>query len=1407
MRKDKDEMRREHTLRRTKALMAAVLSTALLGAFLPLAPAAQASGNQGLQLNGSSQHATLGSSGQLNVSQFTLELWFNRTGSGATTTSGSGGVTAVPLIAKGRGEAEMASVDVNYFFGIDASNHLVADFEEPAGAGSSPNYPIIPTTSPVVTNNAWHHAAATYDGQTWHLYLDGNDAGSLTLPAAHAPASSTTTLTSVGTALTSPSGGGVAEGRFQGVIDEVRIWNTARSQAEIQASKDSPIGPTAGLMGAWHLDEGSGTTAADASGNNIAGALVGSPARVAGAPALGPSGGTGNYGIRLNGANSVLINTGGSGSGPNPSTYTIELWFNWNGGGTTTSTGSGGVTAYPLVTKGRSEIDMVSMDVNYFLGIDTGGHLVADFEQFSTTGGGAQGQNRPTPPGSTTITPNAWHHAAASYSTAAGWSLYLDGVSQIATPSQVGFVPNTGNTSPASVGSAYQSAGTGTANGFFAGDVDELRIWNVVRSQAQIQASMNTELTSGTGLIDRWGMNENTGTTAVDSVGSSPGALTNGPTWVPGAPALGSAPTNDPPNTPVVSAPSDGETGVNTSPTLDVAVSDPNGDPMDVSFYGHPLTAQPPGDFTIGTLPDTQFYSQNTPSTRFAQYLAQTQWYVDTRAQLNTVFVTHLGDITQTQDTIEAEWQRASQAQATMDNAGLPNSVVTGNHDIVISTGNSHFFDQYFSPSRYLGNAWYGGYQGYAPDGIADVSVDRLNKNNYELFDVGTLKFLMISLEVDMPQFSVQWAQNVINAYPDRRVIITTHSFLTPSGTRATTLATGRPDATLPDAVFSQLISPNCNIFLVINGHFNGEASRTDTNACGKPVHQVVVDYQGRINGGDGWLRYMTFRPALNQIDSYSYSPTLNQYETDSSSQFTIPYDMGSNPVQLLGTVNNVSSGSHANLQWTGLAGGTQYEWYAVANDGTLSAQSPNAIFTTSGSVNQPPVVDSVAINQGTPQTNDTLSVAVTAHDPENSALSYTYQWRRNGADILGANGSTLNLSGANNGNKGDQITVRVTANDGSLQSAPMTSSSVTVQNTPPTSTVALNTSTPADNSILTSSAARADVDNDAVTLTYVWKVNGVTKKTTLNSSSTNDTFDLSVAGNGDTGDQVTVTVTPNDGTASGAESAPASATIGAANTRPVATDQDVIVRQNTATAITMTATDANNDPITYSMVTNPLHGTLTGTGAVRTYTPTTGYQGPDTFTFRGSDAGGAGNTATIRITIAKAFALTITNSGFSKANQGVKVGSTVTWTNSGPGTHTATDGSTMGLFDSGLMAVNGTYAFTFVGSGNYTVRDSQTGNTMRIKVPVNLSQGSGDLSTVFVVTWAGAPAPAGYVWDVQIKRKTAAWTNWNVGVSTLKANYTADNGTGTYKFRARLHRTSNNATSAWSGAKAIQVV
>ena len=79
---------------------------------------------------------------------------------------------------------------------------------------------------------------------------------------------------------------------------------------------------------------------------------------------------------------------------------------------------------------------------------------------------------------------------------------------------------------------------------------------------------------------------------------------------------------------------------------------------------------------------------------------------------------------------------------------------------------------------------------------------------------------------------------------------------------------------------------------MVISGHYPGEAHRTDLNNCDQPVHQVVMDYQSRAKGGDGWLRYFVFKPSQNQIAAFTYSPKLDAFETDANSQFELDYDM-----------------------------------------------------------------------------------------------------------------------------------------------------------------------------------------------------------------------------------------------------------------------------------------------------------------------------------------------------------------------------------------------------------------------------------------------------------------------------------------------------------------------------------
>lgn len=87
-------------------------------------------------------------------------------------------------------------------------------------------------------------------------------------------------------------------------------------------------------------------------------------------------------------------------------------------------------------------------------------------------------------------------------------------------------------------------------------------------------------------------------------------------------------------------------------------------------------------------------------------------------------------------------------------------------------------------------------------------------------------------------------------------------------------------------------------------------------------------------------------------------------------------------------------------------------------------------------------------------------------------------------------------------------------------------------------------------------------------------------------------------------------------------------------NIAPYAEDQDLHIDAATLTSITLVASDVNADPLTYRIISQPSHGTLTGTAPLLTYTPTPGYVGDDSFTFCANDGLLESNVATVSLTL-----------------------------------------------------------------------------------------------------------------------------------------------------------------------------
>jgi plastocyanin len=153
----------------------------------------------------------------------------------------------------------------------------------------------------------------------------------------------------------------------------------------------------------------------------------------------------------------------------------------------------------------------------------------------------------------------------------------------------------------------------------------------------------------------------------------------------------------------------------------------------------------------------------------------------------------------------------------------------------------------------------------------------------------------------------------------------------------------------------------------------------------------------------------------------------------------------------------------------------------------------------------------------------------------------------------------------------------------------------------------------------------------------------------------------------------------------------------------------------------------------------------------------------------------------------------------FSPATLDLPRGGTVVWDFDGPSTHTATDGTGMGLYDSDLVLGGGpSFEASFTAAGRYAVvctLHEDMGGTVR--VPTGVARSATTVGDAVTVRWAATTAAAGFVHDVQIRRPGQAWTPWRTGVVARTGTFVPARA-GTFRFRARL-RAPGTAHAAWS--------
>lgn len=294
-------------------------------------------------------------------------------------------------------------------------------------------------------------------------------------------------------------------------------------------------------------------------------------------------------------------------------------------------------------------------------------------------------------------------------------------------------------------------------------------------------------------------------------------------------------------------------------------------------------------------LGDTQKYQRVITEGGPDLFHSQTEWIRDNMVRNNIKFMTHLGDVTN--DNTMAEWDLADRAMQKIDGL-IPYSVTLGNHD-----GNSL---RSFGRDRYTGYPWY---LGSSP----------LNLCHAQTFEAGGITFLHINLRHRPTASQRAWAQTIIDAHPGKPTMISTHGYMADNGSGRD--SDGRN-------IWNDLVEPNEQVIMTFCGHDWVPRHELDTTSSGRKVMQIMTNYQQTINGGNAWLQYLTFDPDNSEVHLQTYSPYLDRYQTDFSSdfKFSATFDTVANKITI-----HEEIGPKRNF-WNG--GGSNGDWMTAANWG-----------------------------------------------------------------------------------------------------------------------------------------------------------------------------------------------------------------------------------------------------------------------------------------------------------------------------------------------------------------------------------------------------------------------------------------------------------------------------------------
>ncbi|MGA2496903.1 MAG: Ig-like domain-containing protein [Tepidisphaeraceae bacterium] len=295
--------------------------------------------------------------------------------------------------------------------------------------------------------------------------------------------------------------------------------------------------------------------------------------------------------------------------------------------------------------------------------------------------------------------------------------------------------------------------------------------------------------------------------------------------------------------------------------------------------------------FSIVSIPDTQYLVEQ-PGAPVMN--AQVNWILNNATAANIQFVAQEGDLLR-RGYSNFQAQNADTAFAKLNNL-VPYTLDIGNHD---------YDNQFDDLNHHISSAnftqWFGDarYEAISDSGFGGSSLDQ--QNRYQIFTADGQQYMVLSLEWEATDSALAWAQGVINAHRQLPVILTTHEYLGSTGRTSGPLDPLGNDG---NGIFTKLVQPNPQIFLVMSGHTGANFTQTSQDAAGLPVIEMVGD-----DAGVGRFQLFNFspnssNPAQGKITLTTYSPSSALTDT-SLGQTTFTFNFSTRFAFASGTIAN----------------------------------------------------------------------------------------------------------------------------------------------------------------------------------------------------------------------------------------------------------------------------------------------------------------------------------------------------------------------------------------------------------------------------------------------------------------------------------------------------------------------